>query len=79
MEKLSFEEAVGELEKTVNELENNQLTLEESVKKFEKGMELSKYCNDLLGEAEKSITVLVEGTNGEMEEEPLKAMHDEEE
>ncbi len=69
MEKLSFEEAIQELEKTVNELEAPTLTLDESVKKFEKGMELSKHCNELLEKAEKSITMLLEQANGEMKEE----------
>lgn len=69
MEKLSFEEAIQELEKTVNELEAPTLTLDESVKKFEKGMELSKHCNELLEKAEKSITILLEQASGEMKEE----------
>lgn len=69
MENLSFEEAIQELEKTVNELEAPTLTLDESVKKFEKGMELSKHCNELLEKAEKSITILLEQANGEMKEE----------
>ena len=69
MEKLSFEEAIQELEKTVNELEAPTLTLDESVNKFEKGMELSKHCNELLEKAEKSITILLEQANGEMKEE----------
>ncbi len=71
MENLSFEEALSELEKTVNELEAEKLTLDDSVKKYKKGMELSKYCNDLLFEAEKEITVLIEQSNGEMKEEPF--------
>lgn len=69
MENLSFEEAIQELEKTVNELEAPTLTLDESVKKFEKGMELSKHCNELLEKAEKSITILLEQANGDMKEE----------
>lgn len=78
MENLSFEEAVEELEKTVSELENDQLTLEESVKRFERGMELSKYCNDKLEEAQKSITVLIENANGEITEEPFVYTNEEE-
>lgn len=71
MENLSFEEALRELEKTVNELEAEKLTLDDSVKKYKKGMELSKYCNDLLFKAEKEITVLIEQSNGEINEEPF--------
>ncbi len=72
MKELSFEEAINELEETVNELEVEKLTLDESVKKFEKGMELSKYCNELLEKAEKDITILIEQTNGEMKTEKFE-------
>ena len=47
------------LEKTVQELENGNLNLEDSIKKFEEGINLSKKCNDILEEAEKRITVLI--------------------
>ncbi len=72
MEKLSFEESIKELEKIVSELEAPNLTLDESVKKFEKGMELSKHCNELLDKAEKSITILIEKSNGEVDEEAFE-------
>lgn len=70
MEKdLTFEEAIQNLENIVNELETGKLTLDESVKKFEQGIKLSKHCNEILENAEKQITVLIENSNGEMEEE----------
>lgn len=69
MKDMTFEEAMTELEKTVNELEIEKLTLDESVRKFEKGMELSKHCTELLDKAEKSISILIEKSNGEMSEE----------
>jgi exodeoxyribonuclease VII small subunit len=49
-----------------------KLTLDESVKKFEKGMELSKYCNELLEKAEKDITILIEQSNGEIKTEKFE-------
>lgn len=67
----SFEESMQELEKIVQELENNDLNLDEAVKKFEDGMEISKKCNKILGEAEKKITILLEN-NGEIEEKNFK-------
>ena len=67
----SFEESMQELEKIVQELENNNLNLDESVKKFEQGMEISKKCNKILEEAEKKITILLEN-NGEIEEKDFK-------
>lgn len=68
MEKLNFEENMKDLEKVVQELESGDLNLEDSIKKFEKGMELSKKCNKILEEAEKRITVLVKTENGIQEE-----------
>ena len=59
-ENKTFEEAIKELEDVVNLLEKGELSLDDSVKTFEKGMELSKYCNKILGEYEKKITILVE-------------------
>lgn len=77
MESLTFEEAIVELEKTVNELEKEKLTLEQSVEKFEKGMKLSKHCNELLEKAEKDISILIEQANGEMKEEPFEITNEE--
>ena len=64
---MNFEESMLELEKIVQELENNNLNLDESVKKFEEGMKISKRCNQILEQAEKKITILLEN-NGEIEE-----------
>ena len=56
---MSFEENMEALEKTVQELENGNLNLEDSIKKFEEGIKLSKKCNEILEESEKRITVLI--------------------
>ncbi len=56
---MNFEENIEQLEKVVQELESGNLNLEDSIKKFEEGINLSKKCNDILEEAEKKITVLV--------------------
>lgn len=66
MEK-TFEEAVLELEKLVQTLEDGESTLDESMKLFEEGMKLSKYCNDKLENAEKRIVELV-NENGKISE-----------
>ena len=58
-EKMSFEESVEKLSKVVDELESGNLNLEDSIKKFEEGMSLSKKCNDILEDAEKRITILI--------------------
>ena len=60
-EDVNFEEAMEKLEKIAEELESEDLSLDTSVKKFEEGMKLSKKCNELLQNAEKKITILING------------------
>ncbi len=55
----SFEENMQGLETIVQELEKGDLNLEDSIKKFEEGIELSKKCNEILEDAEKKITILI--------------------
>ena len=57
-----------ELEKITTELEKGNLSLDESVEKFEEGMKLSKQCNDMIEKAEKKITMLIQ-KEGKLEEE----------
>ena len=68
MAKVSFEEQIDELEQIVEQLEKGDLSLEDSVKKFEQGIKISKECNKTLEEAEKKITILV-NEEGEIKEE----------
>ncbi len=67
--KKSFEEQISELEKIINELENGNLNLDDSVVKFEEGMKISKECSKMLENAEKKITILLNDENGEVKEE----------
>ena len=62
-EDINFEDAMKRLEEIANEQEKGDLTLDESVKKFEDGISLSKKCNEFLDNAEKKITMLI--NNGE--------------
>lgn len=55
----TFEQAIEKLEAIVEELEQGDLTLEETIKKFEEGMELSKFCTDKLNQAEQKLKKLV--------------------
>ncbi len=71
-ENKNFEEQMEELEKIVTVLEKGDLSLDESVVKFEEGIKLSKECNKILEEAEKKITILV-NQDGEMKEENFDA------
>lgn len=68
MSKDNFEESINRLEEIVAELENGNFNLDESINKFEEGMKLAKQCNNILENAEKKITILLEN-NGEIKEE----------
>lgn len=72
MSKNNFEESMKNLENIVTELENGNLNLDESVKKFEEGMKIAKQCNTILENAEQKITILLE-KDGELKEENFDA------
>ena len=57
-EDLTFEEALLELEQIVSQLENEQLSLNESLALFERGQILSNHCIEILEEAELKVTHL---------------------
>ena len=67
-EDVNFEELIKKLEEITNKLEKEQLSLDESVKLFEEGMQISKQCNSKLEDAEKRITMLI-NDNNEIKEE----------
>jgi exodeoxyribonuclease VII small subunit len=67
MEKLSFELALKKLEESVEQLESGELELEESIKVFEQGIELSLFCRKELSQAEGKIQWLVKNLGGEFE------------
>lgn len=68
MEDMNFEETMEKLEQIASELEKGDLNLEESLTKFEEGMKLSKKCNEIIENAEKKITILLQ-KDGELVEE----------
>ena len=63
MEKLSFEAAFGELEVTVQQLEDGELTLEEAIALYERGMRLAQRCSDALDAAELQVQRLTLANN----------------
>ena len=67
MKEKTFEENMEELEQIVKELEEGKLNLDKSVEKFEEGMKISKTCNEMLENAEKKVTILLEN-DGEIKE-----------
>ncbi len=54
----SLESHLSGLEKIVSELENGELSLEESLKKFEEGVKLTKNCQHIIDNAEKRIKII---------------------
>jgi exodeoxyribonuclease VII small subunit len=58
LEKMSFEEAFGDLEATVQRLEDGELTLEEALTLYERGMRLAQRCSDALDAAELQVQQL---------------------
>ena len=60
MSELPFETAFEELEQIVARLESGELSLEESVKQFERGRALSEHCQNLLDQAELRVNKLTD-------------------
>jgi exodeoxyribonuclease VII small subunit len=56
---LDLEKAMGELEKIVEELETGDLSLDKSLRQFEKGVRLSRECQATLQTAEQKVQVLM--------------------
>ena len=56
----SYETALGELEAIVRQLEDGDLTLEESLTAYEKGIRCLKHCHRLLRAAERKVSMLTE-------------------
>lgn len=68
MNKIPFEDALSRLEEIVRELEGGSTPLDKSLDIFEEGVKLVKLCSNRLDEAEKKVSVLVKGENGEYNE-----------
>lgn len=66
IEKLSFEEALTELEKIVRQLEGGSADLNSSITAYERGMTLRKYCEAKLKEAQSRIEKITVGADGKV-------------
>lgn len=70
--KAMFENNLKELEGVVKQLESGDVTLDEMLGLFEKGINLTRQCTTALDEAEQKISVLMRNReNGEMEKHPF--------
>lgn len=72
MTDISFEGALEKLQTLVKKLESGELSLEDSLKNFEEGVRLTRYCQEQLSKAERKIEVLIrESTDGKAELQPF--------
>lgn len=55
---INFEQSISELEHIVKQLEQGELSLEDSLKQFEQGINLARTCQDALKNAEQKIELL---------------------
>ena len=71
IEKLSFENAMKELEAIVSDLENGSIELEESIEKYQRGIQLKKHCDQKLKEANMKIDQIEIDKDGNVTEKPF--------
>jgi exodeoxyribonuclease VII small subunit len=76
MPKKTFEQAMQELEKIVEELETGDLPLEKAMNKFEEGIQLTRFCTNKLDETEKKINVLLQDQQGDITKQPFEPEKD---
>lgn len=62
----TFESALNKLEELVLQLESSEIGLDDSLKKFEEGQELIKFCLEKLNKAENRIKKLQKDNNGNL-------------
>jgi exodeoxyribonuclease VII small subunit len=67
---MKFEEALKRLEKIVEDLEKGDLSLDEALKKYQEGIELSRLCSQRLDSVKKKIDILSKNKKGEFELKP---------
>jgi exodeoxyribonuclease VII small subunit len=74
-----FESALEELEGVVEQLESGDLSLEDALAAFEKGVGLVKYCNQKLNEVEKKVELLLKDKEGRLQLKLLDSLAGDEE
>ncbi|MGH7260543.1 MAG: exodeoxyribonuclease VII small subunit [Nitrospiraceae bacterium] len=79
MAPVRFEQALARLETIVSELENGDLSLDESLKIFEEGIKLSKTCLKMLDDAEHKVEILIQDKDGKKRLRALTLEEDEDE
>ena len=69
---LKFEEAMARLEQVVNALEGGNLSLDESLRAFEEGTGLLRFCSRRLEETERRIELLLQDEGGGLRAQPFR-------
>ena len=70
--KPDFERCLSRLEEVVGKLESPQLSLDDAMKLFEEGVELSRECQKQLEEAEGKVEILLKKADGKLAAEPFE-------
>ncbi len=70
--KLTFEQALKQLETIAEQIERGQIGLEESIAKYEEGMALVRQCREILSKAELKIQQLQQRADGTLETSPFQ-------
>ena len=73
----SFEEALARLEEIVDSMEEGELSLDETVKLYKEGVELSSLCSEKLSGAKQQISILSTGLDGSIEEKTFEFREEE--
>lgn len=68
---MKFEDALKKLEKIVADLESGNLSLDDSLKKYEEGVKLAQFCLKKLESARKKVEILVKSGSGKLEPRPF--------
>lgn len=79
MAEMKFEKAIQRLEDIVGELEEGELSLDDSLKIFEEGIKASRFCSKKLDEVERKIEILMKTGDGKKKTKPFKIEGDLEE
>jgi len=72
MAEMKFEEALKKLEEVVSDLERGELSLDNSLKRYEEGVKLAGICTKKLEEAEKKVEILIKSAEGKKEKKPFE-------
>ena len=72
MKELKFEQALDKLENIVEEMEEGSVPLDKSMKLFEEGVKLAKFCSIKLREVEKKVEILKKDVNVATSKEPFE-------